>query len=139
MVLTLRVFTETNPGNQEQVKREIVTAVHAVCRTKRQWVDLGLPFLEAWDAMDLGELHRLTISFGLWRIGHPVWATLATLIITRLEPVLNPLVPKRAPKAARVKQPSTPMRSITRIAEIRAKLDMGGNCSRCAQTRSLPV
>jgi hypothetical protein len=105
MVLTLRVLTETNPHNRHQLNREVITAVNAVCRSKR-WTALGLSFLEAWDAIDLGELRQRAISFGLWM--QPVWVTMVALIIDRLRPVLEPLVPK--PTTKPVKIPRNPSR-----------------------------
>jgi hypothetical protein len=45
MVSTLRVLTETHPNNRHQLNREAITAVNAVCRSKR-WTSLGLNFLD---------------------------------------------------------------------------------------------
>jgi hypothetical protein len=87
-VLTLRVLTETHPENGRHLNREVVTAVNAVCRSKHDWIALGLPLLEAWDNLDLGELYREAIEFGLWRAGHPIWETLATMLLIRLEPMM---------------------------------------------------
>jgi hypothetical protein len=122
MVMTLRVLTETHPNNRSQLNREVITAVHAVCRLKR-WTSLGLAFLDPWDDLDLGELRRLAESFGLQKVGHPLWATLATLIITRLGPTLDPLKP--VPTSAKVKrEPKTP-RSVTRVPEIEKAIALG--------------
>ena len=56
MVLTLRILTETNPANQSQLNRNVITAVNDVCRLRR-WTSLGLPFLEAFDRINLGVFH----------------------------------------------------------------------------------
>ena len=103
MVWTLRVLTETNPANTRQLNCEVITAVNAVCRFKR-WTSLGLAFLEAFDAIDLGELRGLATSSGL--SAQPVWATMAAVIIDRLRPVLEPLVSKPAPVRAKPIAPS---------------------------------
>jgi hypothetical protein len=122
MVLTLRVLTETNPHNRHQLNREVITAVNAVCRSKR-WTALGLSFLEAWDAIDLGELRQRAISFGLWM--QPVWVTMVALIIDRLRPVLEPLVPKPTPKPVKIPREPKPPISVTRIPAVQANVNLG--------------
>jgi hypothetical protein len=116
MVLTLRVFAETSPANRFELDRETITAVHAACRLKR-WNPLGLAFLDAWDAMDLGELRRRAETSGMEMAGHP-------LIITRLSPILDPLIPKPPPKPVRVKREPKPPISVMRI-RVQANIELG--------------
>jgi hypothetical protein len=123
MVLTLRVFAETNPANRFELDRETITAVHAACRLKR-WNPLGLAFLDAWDAMDLDELRRRAETSGMEMAGHPLWTMLATLIITRLSPILDPLIPKPPPKPVRVKREPKPPISVMRI-RVQANVELG--------------
>jgi hypothetical protein len=122
MVLTLRVLAETHPNNRYQLNREVITAVNGVCRSAR-WTSLGLAFLDAWDTIDLGELRLRAISFGLRT--QPVWVTLCAMLIDRLRPVLDPLVPKPAPNVARVKREPKPPISVTRIPGVQANGDLG--------------
>jgi hypothetical protein len=84
MTMTLRIFVETHPANLHQLSRVCVTAVNAVCRL-RHYTDRGLAFLEAFDHIDIGALHQRAESF---RLQHPVWATLATLVIDELRAAL---------------------------------------------------
>src|SRR6266566_4489419 len=61
MVLTLRILCETHPANRSQLNRVVITATNAACRLR--WSRLGLPFLEAFDSIDLGALHERAMSF----------------------------------------------------------------------------
>jgi hypothetical protein len=119
MVMTLRVLTETHANNRSQLNREVITAVNAVCRLKR-WKSLGLAFLDPWDAIDLGELRQQALSFPRTQ---KLWKVLFVLIVTRLSPVLDPLV--ATPKPAKVKRETKPPRSVTRIAEIEKQIALG--------------
>lgn len=120
MVWTLRVLTETNPANARQLNCEMITAVNAVCRLKR-WTLLGLAFLDAFDAIDLGELRRLAISFGL--SNQPLWATMAALIIDHLQPVLDPPVLK--PKCNNVIRLQRRQKSCRRLIRVEKNMALG--------------
>jgi hypothetical protein len=108
--LALRVLTETHPNNRRQLNREVITAVNAVCRSKR-WTALGLKFLKASDAVDLGELRQRAISAGLWT--QPVWATMAALIIDRLQPGARAPGAQAATEAGEAPPPNPPLAPLT--------------------------
>jgi hypothetical protein len=65
MVLTLRILTETHPANRSLLNRVVITAVNAICRV-RHYTRHDLRFLEVFDEVDLGEVHRRAVSFGMW-------------------------------------------------------------------------
>jgi hypothetical protein len=122
MVLTLRILTETHPANRSLLNRVVITAVNAICRV-RHYTRHDLRFLEVFDEVDLGEVQRRAVSFGMWM--YPTWTMVAVIILERLRAALSPLEDKPQPKAVRVKSESKPPRSITRIPEIQAKLELG--------------
>lgn len=122
MVLTLRILTETHPANRLQLNRVVITAVNAVCRM-RHYSRHDLKFIEAFDHIDLGELHRRAVLFGLWT--QPLWTVVAVLVSERLESALARFEEKPTPKPKPVRLPPKQPRSVTRIPEIQAKLELG--------------
>jgi hypothetical protein len=123
MVLTLRVITETTPANQSQLNRIVITAVNDVCRIRR-FTDLGLPFLEAFDAIDLGALHTVAKEDPLSKI-YNARRVLSGMLLCRLYKILEPLVTKPAPKPARVCRLPKPPASVARIAMIEKRIEIG--------------
>ncbi|WP_035686468.1 hypothetical protein [Bradyrhizobium sp. Cp5.3] len=122
MVLTLRVLTETHPANRSHLNRHVITAVNAMCCFHRQWTSPGLPFLEAWDSLVLGALRELATACRLRR--HHLWSVLYVILVERLAPMLDPLTESKL-QPTPVKLPPKPPRSITRIPEVEAKLQLG--------------
>jgi hypothetical protein len=121
MTLTLRVFTETSEGNQLELRSDAIYAVHDICRSMRRWTSLGLPFLEAWDTIEIGELRRRAKSSRLIRIDYRVRAVLCALMLDRLRPQLEPL----EAKPTVVKAPPKPPRRVRRAIEIDRMIAIG--------------
>lgn len=119
MVLTLRVLTETHPANRSQLNRVVITAVNAICRMQH-YTRHGLRFLEAFDTIDLGELHKRAASFGLTM--QPVQATLAALISERLRAILPQENDRKPPRPKAIGKPPA---SITRVAGVVRKVELG--------------
>ena len=69
-------------------------------------------------------MRRRAETSGIEMAGHPLWTMLATLIITRLSPILDPLIPKPPPKPVRVKREPKPPISVMRI-RVQANIELG--------------
>jgi hypothetical protein len=107
-----------NQNVSSELNRVVITAVNAVCRV-RHYAEHGFALLEVFDDVGLGALHQRAESFGLWT--QPTWATLVSLILDRLRAALSALEKRARPKA---RSEPKPPRSITRVPEVQAKLDL---------------
>src|SRR5260370_21851821 len=83
MVLTLRELTETNPRNRHQLNRDVITAVNAVCRSKR-WTSLAWRFwkrgtISNWASCARG---RYRPAYGFSRAGGQ-WPRRSSVLLRR--------------------------------------------------------
>lgn len=122
MTLTLRVFTETHENNRSAMTADAIFAVHDICRSMRRWTASGLPFLEAWDAVDINVLRDRAKSSGLIRIGYKVRSVLCALLIDRLRPQLEP---PPAPKPERPKREPKLPAYLARVPGVERNIALG--------------
>lgn len=122
MTLTLRIFTETHENNKSAMTADAIFAVHDICRSMRHWTALGMPFLEAWDAIDINVLRDRAKSSALIRIGYKVRSVLCALLIDRLRPQLEATP---APKPERLKREPKLPAWLTRVPGVEKNIALG--------------
>jgi hypothetical protein len=96
-------------------------AISAVIKAHPRWVNLGLEWLTAFDAIDLAEIRRSAKATGV----RPLYAAITTLLCVRLAQILGPSrLPKPKP-AVKVKLPPKPPRAVSRIPEVEKNIELG--------------
>jgi len=118
--IVLRTIVESE-GNQAELIADTIGAVSDLVRTHARWVNLGLAFIEAFDAISLAQVRKTAKATGV----QPLRDAIMTLVCVELEKILGPSKLPKAPKPVRTKREPKPPRSVTRIPEIEKNIALG--------------
>ena len=116
----LRTILESE-GNEGELIADVIGAISDLVRTHPRWVNLGLAFIEAFDAISLAQVRETAKSTGV----APLRDAIMTLLCVELEKILGPSKLPKAPKPIRIKREPKPPRSVTRIPEIEKNIALG--------------
>lgn len=84
-ILTLRTIVESE-NNRSELVAPVIWAVSDIIRAHPSWADTGLAFLEAFDAIDLGQLRALAKAN---RRAVAPRKAIATMLFQHLQPVFG--------------------------------------------------
>jgi hypothetical protein len=118
--IVLRTIVESE-GNSGELIADIIFAISDIVRMHPRWVDLGLQWLEAFDKINLASIRRTAKATG----AVPLHSAVMVLLCAELERILGPSKLPKPPKPAKVKAPSKPRRSVTRVPEVERNIALG--------------
>ena len=119
ILLTLRAIAESEGNGPDAIVDPILRAVHSARRP--EWLRRGLPFIEAFDSIDLRSLLRQMRDLKCFSKSE-LSTYLATAIRSRLWEIFGPDVVPVAPKAKPLPKP--PLK-VTRIPVIEKRIAIG--------------
>src|ERR1035437_2759550 len=103
--ITLRTIVESK-GNESALIADIADGVSDLILAHPRWANLGLPFIEAFDQIDLAEVRKAAKATG----ARPLRAAITTLVCIRLTKILWA---SRPPMPPRIKREPKPPRELT--------------------------
>src|ERR1035437_8210614 len=120
VTIVLRTIVESI-GNESELIADVIGGISDLVRTHPRWVNLGLAFIEAFDAISLAQVRKTAKSTGV----APLRDAVMTLLCVQLEKLLGPSRLPKQPKPPRVKREPKPPRAVTRIPEIDRNIALG--------------
>jgi hypothetical protein len=120
ITIVLRTIVESE-GNEGELIADVIGAISDLVRTHPRWVNLGLAFIEAFDAISLAQVRKTAKSTGV----APLRDAIMTLLCVELEKLLGPSKLPKPPRPPRIKREPKPRRSVTRIPEIERAIALG--------------
>jgi hypothetical protein len=139
--ITLRTVVESK-GNESALIADIVDGVSDLILAHPRWANLGLPFIEAFDQVDLMAIRKIAKATAV----QPLRAAIMTLVCVELEKILGPSRLPKPPKQPRIKSDPKPPLSLTRVPGVEKNIALGlellalrssikGNCAFGRQVR----
>ena len=120
VTIVLRTIVESI-GNESELIADVIGAISDLVRTHPRWVNLGLAFIEAFDAISLAQVRKTAKATGV----QPLRDAIMTLVCVELEKLLGPSRLPKPPKAVKVKLPPKPKLALTRIPAIERAISLG--------------
>ena len=120
VTIVLRTIVESI-GNESELIADVIGGISDLVRTHPRWVNLGLAFIEAFDAISLAQVRKTAKATGV----QPLRDAIMTLLCVELDRILGPSKLPKAPKPIRIKREPKPPRSVTRIPEIEKNIALG--------------
>ena len=118
--ITLRTIVESK-GNESALIADIADGVSDLILAHPRWANLGLPFIEAFDQIDLAEVRKAAKATG----ARPLRAAITTLVCIQLTRILGASRPPKPPRPPRIKREPKPPRSLTRVSGVEANVRLG--------------
>lgn len=120
ITIVLRTIVESE-GNEGELIADVIGAISDLVRTHPRWVNLGLAFIEAFDAISLAQVRKTAKATGV----QPLRDAIMTLVCVELEKILGPSRLPKPPKPVKVKLPPKPKLALTRIPAIERAISLG--------------
>jgi hypothetical protein len=118
--LTLRTIVESK-GNESALIADIADGVSDLILAHPRWANLGLPFIEAFDQIDLAEVRKAAKA----TLARPLRAAITTLVCIQLTKILGPSRPPKPARPIKVKLPAKLPRAVTRVHEVEKNVALG--------------
>src|ERR1035437_3684291 len=120
VTIVLRTIVESI-ANESELIADVIGAISDLVRTHPRWVNLGLAFIEAFDAISLAQVRKTAKATGV----QPLRDAIMTLVCVELEKLLGPSRLPKPPKPVKVKLPPKPSLALTRIPAIERAISLG--------------
>ena len=120
VTIVLRTIVESI-GNESELIADVIGGISDLVRTHPRWVNLGLAFIEAFDAISLAQVRKTAKATGV----QPLRDAIMTLVCVELEKLLGPSRLPKPPKPVKVKLPPKPSLALTRIPAIERAISLG--------------
>ena len=120
VTIVLRTIVESI-GNESELIADVIGGISDLVRTHPRWVNLGLAFIEAFDAISLAQVRKTAKATGV----QPLRDAIMTLVCVELEKLLGPSRLPKPPKPVKVRLPLKPSLALTRIPAIERAISLG--------------